>query len=406
MNLFARLTALQRAMLAVFGGALLIRLGSLAVTLPDLKPDVDLDYYRSLARSVARGDGFTMDSAPNVARTPVYPLFLAGLMRAGGDRVGLFLAVQCLLGAATCGLTVWLASRWLSPIAATVAGAVVALDPNSIVRCLDLRTETLFTLLLVAGAGLLLKERPSHWAAAGLLWSLAALCRPIAVWLPLVVLGVWIFDRHRIARPLAFLVAFLPLIGLWMARNAHVTGQWFVSSISTINLLHYHAAAVTAAKSGVTLETVQSQYATEFGSAEFYEDRHHFADRLRAMQSRAWEVIRADPSQMVRQLATGWLRIILGPGARSLDNSLREQQPVSRWWPPVYTIMLASAWLLAAFGAVKLRRGCILPVLLILYFVGLAGGSNGNSRFRVPVVPMLAVLAAAGAPHLYSRCRQ
>jgi len=44
--------------------------------------------------------------------------------------------------------------------------------------------------------------------------------------------------------------------------------------------------------------------------------------------------------------------------------------------------------------------------LLILYFVGLAGGSNGNSRFRVPVVPMLAVLAAAGAPHLYSRCRQ
>ncbi|MCX7915629.1 MAG: hypothetical protein N3A53_04930 [Verrucomicrobiae bacterium] len=87
-------------------GALVIRFLALGMTLPHLKPDTDLDYYRSLARSMARGEGFTVGGVPNVARTPVYPLFLAGLIQIRGDRLAVFLTAQCILGALTCGLTV------------------------------------------------------------------------------------------------------------------------------------------------------------------------------------------------------------------------------------------------------------------------------------------------------------
>ena len=123
--------------MAVFLIALAIRLIALAHVLPTLRPDVDLDSYHSLARSLAGGKGFVAVATsghelPNVARTPVYPLFLAGLICVGGDRLGLFLVVQCALGALTCVLTFLIATRWLRPWLSTLAGFLVAVDPNSI----------------------------------------------------------------------------------------------------------------------------------------------------------------------------------------------------------------------------------------------------------------------------------
>ena len=58
-----------------------------------LRSDVDPDSYRSLARNFAEGKGFVAvapdgHELPNVARTPAYPLFLAGLIGVGGDRSG------------------------------------------------------------------------------------------------------------------------------------------------------------------------------------------------------------------------------------------------------------------------------------------------------------------------------
>lgn len=157
-------------LVVVFVVALAARLLALAVWLPHMKPGVDLDSYRSLAQHLAAGKGFVAVSdagreLPNVSRTPLYPLFLAGLIRIGGDRLGWFLAVQCVLGALTCLLAVVLGSRWLSRAGAVVSGLLVAIDPNSVMRCVDLRTETLFTLLLVAGLCLLV--RPDRGGGAG-----------------------------------------------------------------------------------------------------------------------------------------------------------------------------------------------------------------------------------------------
>src|ERR1019366_4948542 len=192
------MTTGTRLLLGVMALALALRLVALSCTLPQLKPEVDLDDYRNLARNLAAGHGFVVTlpdgrQLPSAERTLGYPLFLASLIRLGGDRLGLFLAAQCVVGSLTCGLTVLLAGRWLAPRAAAAAGLLVALDPNSIVRCLDLRTETVFTLFLVGGAVLLAwrADRFGSVFAAGVCWSLAALIRPIALFLPLAALIVW-----------------------------------------------------------------------------------------------------------------------------------------------------------------------------------------------------------------------
>ncbi len=347
------------AWLGVGLAALAVRTVALFAIVPELKPDVDLDYYRSVARSVANGDGFCVDGVPNVARTPVYPLFLAGLMRLGGDRLGWFLAAQCLLGAITSALVVRLARHWLSPVPATIAGLLVAFDPNSVVRCLDLRTEILFTALLTTGTWLLVKDR---WAWAGFVWSLAALCRPIAVFLPVVAATGWLTQRPRPARLVWLTLCFAPLLLLWMARNAQITGQWFVSSISTINLLHYHAAALEAEP----LDQVQARYLREFGSAEFCEDRAAFAARLRAMRQQALAVIAANPVTMARQMTIGCAKIMFGPGARSLESSLRQPARDGRWWVPAYIAALLLLWVAAGIGAVALGRTSALLVALVI----------------------------------------
>jgi len=400
--------------LAVFAVALAIRLLTLTFWLPRLRPDADLDSYRSLAQHLAAGKGFVAlspngNELPNVSRTPVYPLFLAALMRVGGDRLGLFLAVQCVLGAITCLLTVMLASRWLPLRGATVASLLVAIDPNSIVRCVDLRTETLFTLLLIGGAcALARRDKPWWgWVLGGFLWSLAALTRPIAVWLwvvaLVVLLGTRLSWRTRTGCFAVFLAGYLVLPGIWAARNTVLTGHCFVSTISTYNLLAYRAAGVEAGRTHQPLETVQQRLLSKSGDLQFFESRAAFDAALQTYRRTATRVLSSAPGLAVKQTALGWGKILFGPGARSIDNMLREPSSPSRWWPPLYTFGLIVAALLSLVGVIKLGREATMMCAVALYLVLLAGGPESNSRFRAPITPVLAILAVVGAVSVCSR---
>jgi asparagine N-glycosylation enzyme membrane subunit Stt3 len=121
---------------------------------------------------------------------------------------------------------------------------------------------------------------------------------------------------------------------------------------------------------------------------------------------------------LAEQNVLGWGKLLFGPAVRALGNSLSQSEPPSgtlaapqrgpagsslnqsespsRWWAPLYSLALLAVTFLSVVGARRLKSESILLVVLILYFVALAGGPGSNSRFRVPVTPMLAVLAVAG----------
>jgi hypothetical protein len=96
---------------------------------------------------------------------------------------------------------------------------------------------------------------------------------------------------------------------------------------------------------------------------------------------------------VIRQTATGWAKVLFGPGAHSLDNSLRETETPGRWWPQLYVAVLGVLLVVAGIGAYRLRRPAILLAGLAVYFVLLSGGPEANSRFRTPIMPALAILA-------------
>jgi len=387
----------------VFVVAVTIRLVVLAGYLPKLNPNVDMDSYHSLARNLVAGKGYVSAGQggremPNVGRTPLYPLLLAGLMKVGGDRLGLFLSVQCVLWGMIAVVTVVLATRWLSLGAATLAGLIVALDPNCVTRAIDLRTETLFTLLLVGGVCVLAwrGRQPSGWFWSGLLWSLAALCRPIALLLWIVGLVLALVWRVRWVCWATFLIGFLPLIALWAARNAAVTGQWFFSTNGTDNLLLSWACGVEASQRGVSVETMQRELVPKVGLAEMFDDRESFTKRLQTSKRTSLNILLGAPGVVFREAAKGWGKLLLGPGSRTLDPSLREPRPPARWWPPLYSAALCGWVLLSVIGLWKLGRSALLPGIVLLYFIGLAGGPVSYSRYRVPITPLMAILAVAG----------
>jgi hypothetical protein len=215
------------------------------------------------------------------------------------------------------------------------------------------------------------------------------------LWVVALVLAfVWRVRRLCLA---TFLMGFLPLIGVWVARNHAVTGRWFFSTNATDNLLLSWASGVEAAQRGVSVETVQHEFVSKVGLVELFEDRETFTNRLQGSTRTSVSILLGAPVVVLREITKGWARLLLGPGSRTLEPSLRERLPPARWWPPLYSVTLCVWLFLSVVGWWKLGRAALLPGIVLLYLIGLAGGPVSYSRYRVPATPLLAVLAVSGA---------
>ena len=195
----------------------------------------------------------------------------------------------------------------------------------------------------------------------------------------------------------AFLAGFVPLIAVWASRNHAVTGRYFLSSISTYNLM-FRAGAIEAEVQGRKVEDVEQEFQQQYGDIQFVESRERFEQSFETYKTSAVRAFTRSPRIAFKQALLGWGKLLFGPGAHALDNARNQAGPVATRWSLVYVLALIVVVSLSVVGAWRLGREAIVPVMLTLYFVGLAGGPESNSRFRVPVTPLLAVLAVAVHP--------
>ena len=365
--------------------------------------------YVAIGHNVAAGHGFSADPAPpyrpDLRRTPAYPSLLAGafLIPNGGLRLASLLGV--LAGAASVAATCWMAARLFGRPAGLVGGLLLALDLTSISYSVVIMTEALFTLLLVAGVIVLMK-RPSGSAAGirgGVLLGCAALCRPAGVLLAPVSLPVCAWQQsgaRRIARDyLRVNVAFLLVLLIWIARNFIVADTPTLSSIWSVNLYFHRAAAVEARLEGRKVEDVRDRWERQFQSLSGSLSE---ADKLEWMTRHAREVIAAHPWTYVLITLDGFvymmesdtseLRRLFGlhEGSAAL-RALGVSASVQLWI--IYPA--AAIGLLAAWRDPDRRRAALIPVAFIAYFV-LVSGPEAYARFRVPVMPFLAILGGLG----------
>ncbi|HEX6287613.1 MAG TPA: glycosyltransferase family 39 protein [Herpetosiphonaceae bacterium] len=409
----------------------------------------DSDGYDRRAMNLLRYGVFASEKAPpltpDLDRTPVYPAMLAGVFAVAGHTPAAAILLQILLGSVTALLTYGLARELgLSSRVGVLAALIVAVDPLSIMTANHLLTETLFTLLLVGCIWALARYWKTHalrWLAlATVLIALTSLTRPISQFLPLALLPLFPLAaahgqrRAAAAAGVVFVVASLALTYTWAVRNYREAGIFTLSTISDTNLLYYRARAVLADAEGRSQEEAWKALEQRI-EQEATARNLSPAETVALQRQEALKIFQRYPGLTVKMLARGVGRLLVDPGytitctqldlqstaldcfpGRSsmndpgvIDKALGKlgsmtlvQQLVLLW----STLLLAILYLGAALGTVRLWRErhwllLALLVLLLAYFIGLSAGGEANSRFRIPIVPFLAILAGAGLTALY-----
>jgi hypothetical protein len=364
--------------------------GAETLTFPD-----ERDYW-SMSASFAAGRTMVDQDGFAAARMPGYPLFLSLWLHTASPVLFAKLA-QAVLGAAGCVACALIASRVGGPLVAWIAGVLTALDPFAILFASLLLSETLFTVALAcfmlvtivlwqdADASPSGPQKPAVWRWA--LWGVSSL---VCVYLhPSVVLlfpiaGLLLVLRHRAWSRLGGLAVALIIlvIGLapWSIRNQRVLG----------------GRCLLTSRLGISLYDGVGPRAD--GRSDLAYTRHipevQELDELarnRWFLRRSLEQIRADPGRILtlagRKLLLTWNIV---PNLET-HRSPAEMLVSAAWMVPM--LILGAAGVLAP-GPNRSTR--VLLLLPVAYFTLLHMLFVGSVRYRVPVMPYVEVLAAAG----------
>lgn len=354
----------------------------------------------------------TAPGRPEVMRTPGYALpagLLLGPEGAGPAALQVF-QLMLLLGTVLLAATLPSpASLDLKPRWRCAAGLAVALDPLLHIYTFMVMSEVLSALVLLAGVWALLahvgrKDHDLAWlGASGLLFSLSILVRPSNVLVPLVYLVAVLACHSPLGgrrawrwRALAVAVAMLLLpAGGWAVRNAAATGHLFLSLKSSENLLHYHGAAVLASERDVPFETVREEFRLRMdremaGGAELWE--------LAPLWSREAKGIFLEHPRATARMVVGSIpALVVGPGSSTWGELAGQGAlPAKGLFSGLTLLHLLAIYAMAGIAlAASLRRGhlpFILPCCLALFFLAVLPGlgATAYSRFRIPVMPILA----------------
>jgi len=359
--------------------------------------------YLLLARNVAEGRGFAHlqpDGAPvpgeHFGRAPIYPVLLAGIVRAAGmppDGDAALLRsvriVQAALGGALVWLVAWLAGRAAGPAAAAAAAWLAAVYPPLVWTPAYVWSETLFSVLALGCAAVLSLERRTSpaLAAAGVLAGVAVLTRPAMLFfLPLA--AAWLAWKREWRGAVLFALACALVVLPWTVRNVREYGRF----------------VLVASEGGITFWTGNHPLAVGEGdlAANPQLKRENVALRARhpGLTPEALEpVYYREALRFIREHPARWAWLV----ARKAFYAVVPVGPSYRLHSALYFGASVASYLavlpFALMGLVRLARARRLPAPLLL----LAASSFlvclvffPQERFRIPVVdPTLLVSAAA-----------
>ena len=372
------------------------------------------------------------DATPIFFRTPGYPTVLAAILWVTNSQWAIS-PIQAGLSVVIIVVTALIGGRIIGPAAGVVAGVIVALDPLQFALSGTILTESVSSLIVVgvvAVGAVVFVRRPErvHWlylVAFGGLLAVATMVRPTMWFYPLiaVILLALRFRRLPASAVLALLFAFaLPIVvvvGGWQLRNHYAVHSWEVSGVAGYNLYCFDGAAVEANTTGQSIYTVRARLGCDrngagvdprTGCPPFWncnvKEPLANGPGFDKMGSKGLRTLVQHPVQTARDELTGEVREVAGPGTDTVSRYLHVRASVVLAAPLfVWNVLL---WSLAAVGAVvglrsRLRAFWAFVVSLVVYVIVVSGGAASYARFRAPIVPLLALLAALGTRSVYRR---
>ncbi len=374
--------------------------------------------YDRWAQRIAAGDWWGSEV---FYQAPLYPYFLAVLYAPFGHHVWLVRLVQFLFGAASCALLFDAGRRLFGPRVGAAAGVLLALYPPAIFFDLLLQKSSLdllFTCLLIWLVARM-ADRP-RWTCAALAGACLggfALTRENALAL-VPVFVVWAAltggrrTAHRLCAMGALVLAFA-LVVLPVGLRNHQIGGRFLLTTSQMGPNFYIGNNANADGSYQPLRKGRAEMQFEQHDARQIAEEALGrsltpAEVSRYWMARAWSFIREQPGAWLKLMGRKLLMVC--SAHETTDTESLEAYRRHSWAMRVLGGILHFGVLapLAAWGvaATWARRRTIWP----LYAIGLTIALSVAlffvfARYRFPLVPVVALFAAAGVRDLAARMR-
>ncbi len=406
------------------------------------------DGYYEIAENLLQGNGFSRDVtppfAPDSVRTPLYPLFVAGLVALFKSYYAVLVA-QILLGSVI-PLLGYVIAREVTEQRrlALVVATLLAIEPFSIQLSTTIRNEILFTVLFLAGLTLFLMYwKNPRWhtlAGSSLLLAFATLSRPTIQYLPfLIAVTVLYLLRKQKARAILhaslFGAVFLIVLSPWMLRNYTVFHNPALSVQYASVPYGYLIPSIIALEENTGFEAAKRKFYAGEGDLENFENITLI--NASYYQKRTLEFLSSHPSGLLQStLVTivtffthdGYFdvlrRLVIAPSIQlerpvfimlleSPEKTIAFITPLLKS-PALFVILGRMLWVLISLcfiiGAVKFlkapehRAKGVFVLLIIAYFVltTIAVGLSVNARFRMPVNAFILMFAVYGAYELLS----
>ncbi|MBN2771644.1 MAG: glycosyltransferase family 39 protein [Spirochaetes bacterium] len=393
--------------------------------------------YNQLALSIISDKSFKNF---NSFRTPGYPLFVALLYSISSSSVQFVLLVQIFLSLASVFLIYKTAVLFFQPKIALLSAFLFAFDTTQAAYTVSLLTETLFAFLFLLSVycfcNYVKDKNILSLCISALILGMATLVRPILIFFPAVAVLVILIERNmkttrKLVRALYFVLVFFITVFPWLLHNYSKYGEAKLSSISGLNLLYYNAAYTEASKTGKDVDEVRKEFnitAAELGADTI--DIYSFKNSS-IFSSIAKQYIKSNLLLYAKQHLKGTINMFTGFGVQKLAMTLNlntesdhsdciggsgifnritnfiKGKPVGILL--IYLLLGLYLWinyLFSVYGMFVLwkDRGMImiLFILIILYFAGLTG-VVGYPRYRIPLMPFINILCAAGIFAFYEK---
>lgn len=361
---------------------------------------------------------------PETLRTPLYPIFLAGIYTIFGHKLAIALFFQLFIGSLIPVIIYRIAQKLLNnKKVGFIAGLLVAIDIPSVVNSNFLLSETLFTLLLIIGIYSLcifvLKEKKYYLISSGFFVGLTTLCRPISLYLPIFIVVFILIHfgyRKKFAKGCVsstiFVIIFFTLIGVWIFRNYRLTSIHYFSTASASSLLICHAAQVIAEVTNTPFKKVVEQLVLE----ENYASERFTIFQSKRFVKRAKEIISKHPFIYSKFYILGMIGLFKESGRAALFRtvglysayegiSFNILVPIITIW--LYLFMVI-CYLFGVYGVYKLwkdKNYLAISVLsmVIGYFVIVSSRPLEilEARFRVPIIPYIYIFSSYGFTKCY-----
>jgi len=373
-------------------------------------PIMDARVHHDWAQQIASGQSW---GEKPYFRAPFYYYTLSFLYKLFGTSVAVGRVAGCLLGAATCYLIARLGivlggfrAGLLAGIIAAVYWPFIYFDAEPLTVGLEVLLDVALLLLLTVAAR---QHAPRLFLTCGVVWGLSAITRPnVLAFLPGILVWLWlVLPREQRAK------AWLARAGLMCAgaatcvlpvtiRNYTVGGEWIlIASQGGVNFYignNPQSNGYTAIVPGTRPDW--------WGG---FEDTHRIAAQALGHKptenevsdywyGKAFEWIRAEPGAWLGHMLKK-LRLFWSPA------EIPNNQPIwffaKRGWVPVLFCWVGFP-LIACLGlagmVVVLRqwRTWFLPVVFLVIYMGTVVAFFCPARYRLPIVPVLILSAAAG----------